>query len=150
MFNESGDGCWTCHGTDGAGVSNKNSGANQDKIKTDLRNLQTWTSYRIVPQYKAKDEFSIGQRDIAISLIRLGATEWNNSMVPVIRSLVDTETVFFDDRMIGIHSKYLKKNSKSVIRKLKRNKVKFKSEELMDVMATSVYKYLEKHIEPSE
>jgi hypothetical protein len=56
--------------------------------------------------------------------------------------------VFFDDRMIGIHSKYLRRNSKSVIRVLKRNKVRFKSKELMDIMATSVFHYLEETYQP--
>jgi len=49
--------------------------------------------------------------------------------------------------MIGIHSKYLKKNSKSIIRMLKKSKVKFKSQELMDIMATSVLRYIENKFE---
>ena len=93
--------------------------------------------------YNSEKAQQLDQRQIALSLIRLGAEEWNTTMVPIIRKFSSADVLFFDDRMIGIHSKYLKKNSKKIRRMLKREKVKFKSGELMDIMATSVFLYLE-------
>ena len=145
LFNEPGDGCWTCHGTDGAGIKSPEAVSfMKSQSNSNLRDVTTWTSHKIVSNYKAVNDGEIGQRDIAISLIRLGATDWNANLVPVIKTIIDTDAVFFDDRMIGIHSKYLKKNSKAVVRKLKRNKIRFKSKDLMDIMATSVFLYIEK------
>ncbi len=145
LFNEPGDGCWTCHGADGAGIKSQEAVSfMKSQSNSNLRDVTTWTSHKIVSNYKAVNDGEIGQRDIAISLIRLGATDWNANLVPVIKTIIDTDAVFFDDRMIGIHSKYLKKNSKAVVRKLKRNKTRFKSKDLMDIMATSVFLYIEK------
>ena len=45
--------------------------------------------------------------------------------------------------MIGIHSKLLKKNTRSISRTLKREKVKFKAKDVVDIMATSVFFYIE-------
>ena len=45
--------------------------------------------------------------------------------------------------MIGIHSKLLNKNARSISRRLKREKVKFKGKDIMDIMSTSVYYYIE-------
>ncbi len=51
--------------------------------------------------------------------------------------------IFFDEQMIGIHSKLLKKNTRSISRTLKREKVKFKAKDVVDIMATSVFFYIE-------
>ena len=136
------EGCFTCHGIE-----------NSEKSQLDLKKTNTigavlsdpttWTSYKITQNYFPNDDTELHQRQIALSLIRLGANDWNESMVPVIRKLSSGDALFFDDRMIGIHSKYLKKNSRAVLRMLKKNRVKFRSKELMDIMATSVFQYLE-------
>ena len=46
--------------------------------------------------------------------------------------------------MLGIHSKLLTKNARSISRRLKREKVKFKGKDIMDIMSTSVFFYIEK------
>jgi len=147
LFQQPSEGCGTCHG----GQTVKGSVKNQEKNKsagTILSDSTTWTSYKITQNYTPDEKKGLHQRQIALSLIRLGATDWNKTMVPVIRKFSSGDMVFFDDRMIGIHSKYLRRNSKSVIRVLKRNKVRFKSKELMDIMATSVFHYLEETYQP--
>ena len=147
LFQQPSEGCGTCHG----GQTAKGSVKNQEKNKSAgaiLSDSTTWTSYKITQNYTPDEKKGLHQRQIALSLIRLGATYWNKTMVPVIRKFSSGDMVFFDDRMIGIHSKYLRRNSKSVIRVLKRNKVRFKSKELMDIMATSVFHYLEETYQP--
>ena len=147
LFQQPSEGCGTCHG----GQTVKGSVKNQEKNKSAgaiLSDSTTWTSYKITQNYTPDEKKELYQRQIALSLIRLGATDWNKTMVPVIRKFSSGDMVFFDDRMIGIHSKYLRRNSKSVIRVLKRNKVRFKSKELMDIMATSVFHYLEETYQP--
>ena len=147
LFQQPSEGCGTCHG----GQTVKGSVKNQEKNKSAgaiLSDSTTWTSYKITQNYAPDEKKGLHQRQIALSLIRLGATDWNKTMVPVIRKFSSGDMVFFDDRMIGIHSKYLRRNSKSVIRVLKRNKVRFKSKELMDIMATSVFHYLEETYQP--
>ena len=147
LFQQPSEGCGTCHG----GQTVKGSVKNQEKNKgagAILSDSTTWTSYKITQNYTPDEKKELYQRQIALSLIRLGATDWNKTMVPVIRKFSSGDMVFFDDRMIGIHSKYLRRNSKSVIRVLKRNKVRFKSKELMDIMATSVFHYLEETYQP--
>ena len=84
------------------------------------------------------------QRDISLSLVRLGADEWNKELAPLIREYTGSNVIFFDEQMIGIHSKFLKKNARSMSRTLKREKVKFKGKDIMDIMATSVFFYIEK------
>jgi len=69
-------------------------------------------------------------------------------MAPFLQQKFDTEFISYDDRMVGIHSKFLAKNKKSTLRLLKRNKIKFKSNELLDIMATSVFIYLETKFAP--
>ena len=45
--------------------------------------------------------------------------------------------------MVDINSKLLKKNTRSISRTLKREKVKFKAKDVVDIMATSVFFYIE-------
>ena len=58
-------------------------------------------------------------------------------------SIIFLNIIFFDEQMIGIHSKLLKKNARSISRRLKREKVKFKGKDIMDIMSTSVFYYIE-------
>jgi hypothetical protein len=44
--------------------------------------------------------------------------------------------------MIGIHSGYLKKNQRAIARLLKRSKLRASREDVLDIMATSVFAYL--------
>ena len=142
LFKQPSEGCGSCHGVQKAKKSQLSLTKN-NSVGAVLSDPTTWTSYKITKNYLPNDNIPLHQRQIALSLIRLGATDWNETMVPIIRTFSSGDMVFFDDRMIGIHSKYLKRNSKAVLRILKKNKVKFKSKELMDIMATSVFQYLE-------
>ena len=82
----------------------------------------------------------LSQRDISLSLVRLGAEDWNKDLAPLIREYTGSNIIFFDEQMIGIHSKLLKKNARSISRNLKREKVKFKAKDVIDI-ATSVFLY---------
>ncbi|NDH25665.1 MAG: hypothetical protein EBY35_05485 [Rhodobacteraceae bacterium] len=126
LFNAPSDGCWTCHGSNGTGISTP---TDQSQIKSNTDN--------------------VGQRDISISVIRLGADDWNKKMAPFLHEKFDTDFISYDDRMVGIHSKFLNKNKKSTVRLLKRNKIAVKSNELLDIMATSVFIYLETKFAPA-
>ena len=142
LFMQPSEGCWTCHGAENLEQSQPDL-TKKNSIRAILSDPTTWTSHKIAQNYFPNGETELHQRQIALSLIRLGANDWNSSMVPVIRKLSSGDALFFDDRMIGIHSKYLKKNSRKVLRILKKNRVKFRSKELMDIMATPVFHYLE-------
>ena len=144
LYNQPGGGCWSCHGAKGM----KLEGVTEDTTKkhqniADLRNPATWTSFKIIKKYTGNSEM-LSQRDISLSLVRLGADEWNKDLAPRIREYTGSNVIFFDEQMIGIHSKFLKKNARSISRTLKREKVKFKGKDIMDIMATSVFFYIEK------
>ncbi len=115
LYNQPGDGCWSCHGAEGI---------------------------KIIKKYAGESEM-LSQRDISLSLVRLGADEWNKELAPRIREYTGSNIIFFDEQMIGIHSKLLKKNARSISRTLKREKVKFKGRDIMDIMSTSVFYYIE-------
>ena len=148
LFNAPSDGCWTCHGSNGTGITTP---TDQSQIKSNIKltDRTTWTSYKFEDAYNAAQDNKVGQRDISISVIRLGADDWNKKMAPFLQRKFDTEFISYDDRMVGIHSKFLNKNKKSTLRLLKRNKIKVKSDELLDVMATSVFIYLETKFAPA-
>lgn len=143
IYNQAGDGCWSCHGaegikTDGISLDNKE----KHKNISNLKNPATWTSFNIIKRYSGESEM-LSQRDISLSLVRLGAEDWNKDLAPLIREYTGSNIIFFDEQMIGIHSKLLKKNTRSISRTLKREKVKFKAKDVVDIMATSVFFYIE-------
>ena len=107
-----------------------------------LSDPSTWRSHRITKTYDSDDAALLTQSAIAISLIRLGADDWNRDLAPLIRAKTGTTEIFFDERMIGIHSAYLKKNEKAIARMLKRAKIRASRDEILDIMATSVFQYL--------
>ncbi|MDA0318800.1 MAG: hypothetical protein O3A90_05865 [Proteobacteria bacterium] len=148
LFNAPSDGCWTCHGSNGTGISTP---TDQSQIKSNIKltDRTTWTSYKFEQNYRPKNSDDVGQRDISISVIRLGADDWNKKMAPFLHEKFDTDFISYDDRMVGIHSKFLNKNKKSTIRLLKRNKIAVQSNELLDIMATSVFIYLETKFAPA-
>ncbi len=143
IYNQPGDGCWSCHGAEGMKVDSTNlDTSKKNKNIADLRDPTTWTSYKIITKYSGESEM-LSQRDISLSLVRLGAEEWNQELAPAIKKYTGSNVIFFDEQMIGIHSKLLKKNTRSMSRNLKREKVKFKGKDIMDIMATSVFFYIE-------
>ena len=143
IYNQPGDGCWSCHGAEGmkVGLTNLDT-SKKNKNIADLRDPTTWTSYKIITKYSGESEM-LSQRDISLSLVRLGAEDWNQELAPAIKKYTGSNVIFFDEQMIGIHSKLLKKNTRSMSRNLKREKVKFKGKDIMDIMATSVFFYIE-------
>ena len=143
IYNQPGDGCWSCHGAEGMKVNSTNPDTSKkNKNIADLRDPTTWTSYKIITRYSGESEM-LSQRDISLSLVRLGAEDWNQELAPAIKKYTGSNVIFFDEQMIGIHSKLLKKNTRSMSRNLKREKVKFKGKDIMDIMATSVFFYIE-------
>ena len=143
IYNQPGDGCWSCHGSTGVISETKNLDKDiKNKNIADLRNPASWTSFKIIQKYTGNSTM-LSQRDISLSLVRLGAEDWNNELAPLIREYTGSNIIFFDEQMIGIHSKLLKKNARSISRKLKREKVKFKARDIIDIMATSVFFYIE-------
>ncbi len=143
IYNQPGDGCWSCHGSTGIKIENTELNKNQkSKNIADLRNPTSWTSFKIIQKYSGNSTM-LSQRDISLSLVRLGAEDWNNDLAPLIREYTGSNIIFFDEQMIGIHSKLLKKNTRSISRMLKREKVKFKARDVIDIMATSVFFYIE-------
>ena len=143
IYNQPGDGCWSCHGSTGMKTDTKKLDKDiKNKNIADLRNPASWTSFKIIQKYTGNSTM-LSQRDISLSLVRLGAEDWNNELAPLIREYTGSNIIFFDEQMIGIHSKLLKKNARSISRKLKREKVKFKARDIIDIMATSVFFYIE-------
>ena len=136
LFNQPTDGCWSCHGTD---ANSLNSRAGDNKTVR-LSDPQTWRSQQTVSTFDSATAPSPTQ--IAVSLIRLGADEWNRQLAPLIRAQSGSNEIFFDERMIGIHSGYLKKNQRAIGRILKRAKIRASREDVLDIMATSVFAYL--------
>ena len=136
LFNQPTDGCWSCHGTNAKTLKSRAG----DNKAVRLSDPSTWRSYQIVPTFDSNTGLS--QRQIAVSLIRLGADEWNRQLAPLIHMQSGSNEIFFDERMIGIHSGYLKKNQRTIARILKRAKIRASREDVLDIMATSVFAYL--------
>ena len=136
LFNQPTDGCWSCHGTDANSLKSRAG----DNKTVRLSDPSTWRSYQIVSTFDS--DTGLSQRQIAVSLIRLGADEWNRQLAPLIRVQSGSNEIFFDERMIGIHSGYLKKNQRAIARILKRAKIRASREDVLDIMATSVFAYL--------
>ena len=146
LFTAPSDGCWTCHGSDGNGIITP---TDQSQIKSNVKltDRETWTSYKFAKIYNKTDAYDVGQRDISISVIRLGADDWNKIMAPFLQQKFDTEFISYDDRMVAsILISCQKQEIYPAI--IKRNKIKFKSNELLDIMATSVFIYLETKFAP--
>ena len=142
LFNQPTDGCWSCHGTDANSLKSRAG----DNKAIRLSDPSTWRSYQIAPTFDS--DTGLSQRQIAVSLIRLGADDWNRQVAPLIRSQTGSNEIFFDERMIGIHSGYLKKNQRAITRLLKRAKIRANQDEVLDIMATSVFAYLANDLMP--
>lgn len=142
LFNQPTDGCWSCHGTDANSLKSRAG----DNKAIRLSDPSTWRSYQIAPTFDS--DTGLSQRQIAVSLIRLGADDWNRQLAPLIRAQTGSNEIFFDERMIGIHSGYLKKNQRAIARLLKRAKVRANQDEVLDIMATSVFAYLANDLMP--
>ena len=57
IYNQPGDGCWSCHGAEGMKVDATNSNTSKkNKNIADLRDPTTWTSYKIITKYSGESE----------------------------------------------------------------------------------------------
>ena len=57
LYNQPGDGCWSCHGAEGIkadGISDEIAKKHQNIA--DLRNPATWTSFKIIKKYAGESE----------------------------------------------------------------------------------------------
>ena len=131
-------GCASCHGTSGSG--GKRAGS------ADLRYPKEWKSRIIAERVSADTAAKIDAKEIAIGLITEGAERWNADFYKSGDRSALERKMFFDEEMIGVHSAAMKRNAKSVLRLLRRNKVKVSRNELPALMARSVYCYLSQEI----
>ena len=118
------------------------------KLQKNIKILLTYATLRlgrpskIIKKYAGESEMLSQRRYIAF-FGKAWRDEWNKELAPRIREYTGSNIIFFDEQMIGIHSKLLKKNARSISRRLKREKVKFKGRDIMDIMSTSVFYYIE-------
>ena len=132
------EGCASCHNRDGRG---------EGKAKaSNLQSPSTWKSADVAKQLRAQGIDGETTRSVAISLISNGAAKWNVDFYKRPEYAAVQKKVFFDEDMIGIHSRALKLNTRIVRRLLKKNKTVVSSKELPRVMADSVYFYLSEKI----
>ena len=131
-------GCATCHGVSGSG--GKRAGA------ADLRYPDGWKSKVIAERVNADTAGKIDAEEVAIGLITEGAERWNADFYRTGERSKLEKKMFFDEEMIGIHSAAMKRSAKSVLRLLRRSKVKVNRNELPTLMAKAVYCYLSHEI----
>lgn len=131
-------GCATCHKVDGTGGA-----------KAGAANLQTPSKWKSTLIAKKVNDLGVQRettRSIAVGLILNGAEKWNAVFYDKPNYSNIDGKIFFDKRMIGVHSTALKMNQRMAKRMLKKNKKRVPSKELLKVMAESVYLYMNDNI----
>jgi len=131
-------GCATCHTVDGTGGA-----------KAGAANLRTPTSWKSSLIAKNVNQLGVKvetTRSIAVGLILNGAAKWNKEFYNRSGHSKIKDKIFFDKRMIGVHSTALKNNRRMAKRLLKKNKKKIGGDKLLRVMAESVYLYIAENI----
>ena len=132
------EGCASCHNRDGRGGGKAKA--------SNLQSPSTWKSAGVARELRAQGIDGETTRSVAISLISNGAAKWNVNFYKRPEYAAVQNKVFFDEGMIGIHSRALKLNTRIVRRLLKKNKTVVSAKELPRVMAESVYFYLSERI----
>ena len=128
-------GCATCHQINGVGGTQ--AGA------ANLRTPSKWKSTLIakkIAEFGANEETT---RSVAVGLILNGAEKWNAEFYSRPQYSQIKDKIFFDKRMIGVHSTALKSNQKMAKRILRKKKKKVASKDLLKLMAESVYYYVD-------
>ena len=135
-------GCSSCHNIDGTGGA-----------KAGVANLKVpseWKSSQIARKVNALGFEKKTTRSIAVELILNGAEKWNAKFYSQPQYTKIENKIFFDKRMIGVHSTALRMNQRIAKRILRRNKEKVASKNLLRVMAESVYVYINKQFFPED
>ena len=131
-------GCATCHKIDGTGGT-KAGAAN-------LRTPKNWKSTLIAKTVNGLGLKHESTRSISVGLILNGAEKWNSEFYDRPKYSEVKDKIFFDKRMIGVHSTALKSNRRMAKRLLKKNKKRVGGKKLLQLMAESVYIYMEKNL----
>ena len=131
-------GCGTCHQINGVGGT-KAGAAN-------LQKPSNWKSFLIAKNLKESGVDDETTRSVVVGLISNGAEKWNAEFYSRPEFSEVKEKIFFDKRMIGVHSSALKTNQKMAKRILRKKKKKVASKDLLKLMAESVYHYVETKI----
>ena len=138
LYHSQKQGCATCHQANGAGGA-KAGAAN-------LQKSSEWKSTLIAHKVRDLGIDKESTRDIVIGLILNGAEKWNSEFYSRPKYSEIEDKIFFDKRMIGVHSTALKFNQKMAKRILRKKKKKVASKDLLKLMAESVYHYVETKI----
>ena len=81
-------------------------------------------------------------------MILNGAEKWNAEFYNQSEYTKIKDKIFFDKRMIGVHSTALKMNQRMAKRILRKNKKRIASNNLLRLMAESVYVYINNNLFP--
>ena len=138
LYHSQKQGCATCHQANGAGGA-KAGAAN-------LQKSSEWKSTLIAHKVRELGIDKESTRNIVIGLILNGAEKWNSEFYSRPKYSEIKDKIFFDKRMIGVHSTALKFNQKMAKRILLKKKKKVASNDLLKLMAESVYHYVETKI----
>ena len=85
-----------------------------------------------------------------MGLILNGAEKWNAEFYSRPQYSEIKDKIFFDKRMIGVHSTALKSNRKMAKRILRKKKKRVASKDLLKLMAEAVYYYVDNKISSDE
>ena len=140
LYHSQKQGCASCHKVDGTGGAK--AGAANLKVPTN------WKSSQIAKKVNALGLKRETTRSIAVGLILNGAEKWNAQFYSHPEYSKIEDKIFFDKRMIGVHSTALKMNQRMAKRILRKNKNRIASKNLLRLMAESVYVYINDNLFP--
>ena len=135
LYHSQKQGCASCHQANGAGGA-KAGAAN-------LQKSSEWKSTLIAHKVRELGIDKESTRNIVIGLILNGAEKWNSEFYSRPKYSEIKDKIFFDKRMIGVHSTALKFYQKMAKRILRKKKKRIASKDLLKLMAESVYHYVE-------
>ncbi|MEE2745629.1 MAG: hypothetical protein VX617_01985 [Pseudomonadota bacterium] len=136
LYRSQKQGCVSCHRLDGTG--------GQQAGAANLQTPSKWKSALIAKQAKELGVKNVTPRTIAVGLILNGAEKWNAEFYNKEQFGQLKNKIFFDRRMIGVHSTALRANLKMAKRMLKRKRKRVASKNILRLMAESVYIYMNK------
>ena len=140
LYHSQKQGCASCHKVDGTGGAK--AGAANLKVPTN------WKSSQIANKVNSLGVEKETTRSIAVGLILNGAEKWNAEFYNQPEYSKIENKIFFDKRMIGVHSTALKMNQRMAKRILRKNKKRIASKNLLRLMAESVYVYINDNFFP--
>ena len=140
LYHSQKQGCSSCHKIDGTGGAK--AGAANLKVPSN------WKSSQIAKKVNALGLEKETTRSIVVGLILNGAEKWNAEFYTQPQYSKIENKIFFDKRMIGVHSTALKMNQRIAKRILRRSKKRISSKNLRRLMAESVYVYINNNFFP--